>query len=65
MKARRDIDDKHIGLWGISQASYVMPLALSQSEDIAFMICVSCGGMSGRDQGAYPEHHAIDLRGSP
>ena len=73
MKARRDIDDKHIGLWGISQASYVMPLALSQSEDIAFMICVSCGGMSGHDQGAYlntlqsicagvPEEQADELK---
>ena len=28
-----------IGLWGVSQAGYVMPLVLSQSEDIAFMIC--------------------------
>jgi len=53
MKTRRDIDPQHIGLWGISQASYVMPLALSMSDDIAFMICVSCGGMSGRDQGVY------------
>jgi len=23
------------------------------SEDIAFMICVSCAGMAGVDQGAY------------
>jgi len=30
-----------------------MPLALSMSEDIAFMICVSCTGMSGLDQGMY------------
>ncbi|MBM3121773.1 MAG: hypothetical protein FJZ97_06265, partial [Chloroflexi bacterium] len=44
MKARPEIDPQRIGLWGISQASYVMPLALSQSEDVAFMICVSCAG---------------------
>ena len=30
-----------------------MPLALSQSEDIAFMICVSCAGIAGDDQAAY------------
>jgi pimeloyl-ACP methyl ester carboxylesterase len=53
MKTRRDIDAGHIGLWGISQGGWVMPLALSQSQDIAFMICVSCGGMSGLDQGVY------------
>jgi pimeloyl-ACP methyl ester carboxylesterase len=53
VKTRCDIDAGHIGLWGISQASHVMPLALSMSEDIAFMICVSCTGMSGLDQGMY------------
>jgi uncharacterized protein len=53
MKARGDIDSQRIGLWGISQAGYVMPLALMQSEDIAFMICISCPGMSGTDQTTY------------
>ena len=53
MKTRRDIDAGHIGLWGISQGGWVMPLVLLQSEDIAFMICVSCGGTSGHDQGVY------------
>jgi len=53
MKTRRDIDAGHIGLWGISQGGWVMPLVLSQSEDVAFMICVSCGGVSGYDQFVY------------
>jgi uncharacterized protein len=53
MKAPPDIDPGRIGLWGISQAGHVMPLVLSQSEDVAFMICVSCAGMSGLDQMAY------------
>jgi uncharacterized protein len=53
VKARSDINPQRIGLWGISQAGYVMPLALAKSEDIAFMICVSCGGMSGHDLGVY------------
>ena len=53
MQARSDIDPRRIGLWGISQAGYVMPLVLSQSEAVAFMICLSCPGMSGHDQMAY------------
>jgi len=53
MKARPDIDPQRIGLWGISQAGYVMPYALRQSNDIAFMICISCAGMSGEDQTTY------------
>ena len=38
---------------GNRQAGYVMPRAISLSEDIAFMICVSCPGMAGNDQTAY------------
>ena len=53
VKARSDIDPQRIGMWGISQASYVMPIVLSQKEDIAFMICVSCAGMSGYDEMAF------------
>ena len=53
MKAHPDIDPQRIGLWGISQAGYVMPLALAKSKDIAFMICVSCAGMSGYDEMAF------------
>ena len=53
MKKHPDIDPQRIGLWGISQASYVMPLVLSQSEDVALMICVSCAGVSGDDQLAF------------
>jgi pimeloyl-ACP methyl ester carboxylesterase len=53
LEARSEIDPDQIGLWGISQAGYVMPRVLLKSEDIAFMIAVSCPGMAGVDQGAY------------
>jgi uncharacterized protein len=65
MKARRDIDAQRIGLWGISQAGYVMPLALMQSKDIAFMICVSCSGMSGADQTTYQDMAMALCTGTP
>ena len=53
MKARPDIDPRQIGLWGVSQAGYVMPRIFSESKDIAFLICESCAGMSGVDQMAF------------
>jgi uncharacterized protein len=53
LQAHHEIDSRRIGLWGISQAGYVMPRALLESKDIAFMICVSCPGMSGNDQMAF------------
>jgi pimeloyl-ACP methyl ester carboxylesterase len=53
LKGRPDIDSDRIGLWGISQAGYVMPRVLVESEDVAFMIAVSCPGCPGVEQGAY------------
>jgi pimeloyl-ACP methyl ester carboxylesterase len=42
-----------IGLWGISQAGYVMPMVLKRNANIAFMIAVSCPGGPGFNQGVY------------
>lgn len=53
IKERPDIDAKRIGLWGVSQAGYIMPIVLSKSQDVAFMIAVSCPGVAGVDQGAF------------
>jgi pimeloyl-ACP methyl ester carboxylesterase len=50
MKTRPEIHPGRIGLWGGSQAGYVMPRALAESRDIAFMICISCPAMSSYDQ---------------
>jgi dipeptidyl aminopeptidase/acylaminoacyl peptidase len=47
------IDNSKIGLWGISQAGWVMPKALDLTDDIAFMIVVSGGGEDGIEQYAY------------
>ena len=65
MKARPDIDPGRIGLWGISQAGYVMPYALRQSNDIAFMICISCAGTSGEDQTTYQTMAMALCSGTP
>jgi pimeloyl-ACP methyl ester carboxylesterase len=53
LKSRPDIDLNRIGLWGISQAGYVMPRVLLKSKDVAFMIAISCPGVAGVEQGAY------------
>ena len=47
------IDSSMIGLWGISQAGYVMPLVLEESDQVSFMIAVSCPAMNSIDQSAY------------
>lgn len=53
LKTLPSVDTTMIGLWGISQAGFVMPLALKMTERIAFMIAVSCPAMNSIDQMAY------------
>ena len=65
MKTRPDIDPGRIGLAGISQAGYVMPRALSLSDDIAFMVCISCPGNPGVDQTTYQIMKSAICEGVP
>lgn len=44
LQSRPEINPQQIGMWGISQAGWVMLAATSMSKDIAFIISVSAGG---------------------
>ena len=44
LQSRKDIKPQQIGMWGSSQAGWVMAKATSMSKDIAFIISVSAGG---------------------
>jgi uncharacterized protein len=52
LKSHDAINPDVIGLWGISQAGWVMPLAIAESENFAFMISVS-GAINWLQQGQY------------
>jgi pimeloyl-ACP methyl ester carboxylesterase len=45
LKTRRDIDRTQIGVLGVSQAGWVMPLAAVRAKDMAFLISVSGAGV--------------------
>jgi uncharacterized protein len=45
LKGRRDIDATQIGVLGVSQAGWIMPLAAVRARDIAFLISVSGAGV--------------------
>jgi len=53
MQAYPGINPGRIGLWGVSMGGYVMTRVLMASDDVAFMICQSCGSMSGQDEFVY------------
>jgi pimeloyl-ACP methyl ester carboxylesterase len=46
LKTRSDIDRSAVGLLGISQAGWIMPLAATRAKDLAFLISVSGAGVS-------------------
>ncbi len=57
------IDTGRIGVWGISQAGYVIPLALQKTEDIFFMILVGVAGQNGIEQTAFFVSQQIQCEG--
>ncbi len=63
LSANPSIDLSTVGLWGISQAGWVMPLALEMTDKISFMVVVSGGGEDGIEQGAYQVAKMIGCKG--
>ncbi len=50
LKNRKEIRPEKIGLWGISQGGWIVPLAASQSKDVAFAILISAAGVTPAEQ---------------
>jgi alpha-beta hydrolase superfamily lysophospholipase len=63
LKNRSDINPHQIGLWGISQGGWIVPLAASRSKDVAFIISVSGPGITPEAQGAYCVEHWMKAAG--
>lgn len=53
LKTHPAVDAEKIGLFGSSQAGYVMPLAFTMTPDIRFMVAWSCPAMNSLEQSAY------------
>lgn len=49
LETQDEIDPGRIGFWGVSQAGWIAPLAAARSDDVAFMILISGGGVSPRE----------------
>jgi pimeloyl-ACP methyl ester carboxylesterase len=63
LKARDDIRDDQIGLGGWSQGSWVSSVAAAQSDDVAFVIAVSAGGVSFAELSRYFQESNLRRRG--
>lgn len=49
LKTRDDVDRKQIGLMGVSQAGWIMPIAAVRAKDLAFLISISGAGIPAAD----------------
>jgi pimeloyl-ACP methyl ester carboxylesterase len=67
LAARKDIEADRIGLWGISQAGWIMPLAVANAKpkEIAFMIVHSGSGTTPREQGILNYEYNLRYEGVP
>lgn len=63
LKKRGDIDAKRIGLWGGSQGSGIAARAAAQSEDIAFLVSVSGGGVTYEELSNYQNANRLRAQG--
>jgi uncharacterized protein len=65
LKSRKEIDPRHIGVWGLSQGGWLGPLAASRSADISFVIAVSGPGVSPGEQMLVYYANELRDRGMP
>jgi uncharacterized protein len=65
LKTRGDIDRGQIGLLGISQAGWIMPLAAVRSKDIAFLISISGAGVPAAETTIDQARNEMTMTGMP
>jgi pimeloyl-ACP methyl ester carboxylesterase len=51
LKTRSEIDEGQVGLLGVSQAGWVLPIAAVQAPDLAFLISLSGAGIPAAETG--------------
>jgi pimeloyl-ACP methyl ester carboxylesterase len=63
-RGRRIRADK-VGLWGVSQAGWVIPLAAARSEDVAFLVPISGGAVTPAEQELWRQRQNLAFLGVP
>ena len=65
LRSRKDIDRAHIGLLGLSQAGWIMPMAAVRSGNVAFLISVSGPGIPASETTIDQARNEMTARGMP
>jgi uncharacterized protein len=58
VRERPEVDPARVGLWGVSEGGWVVPIAAARSPDVAFAILVSAANVSPQSQAvwAFDDH---------
>lgn len=65
LAAHPRLDPERLGLYGSSQAAYVLPLVLAVSDRVAFLVCWSCPMENSIEQSAYLVQNMVRCAGRP
>ena len=65
LRGQADVSADRIGLWGISQAGWIIPQVMADDPRIAFAIVVSGGGASPLQSELYSYHRTFEKAGLP
>lgn len=65
LKTRSDIDRAHVGVLGISQAGWIMPLAAVRAKDLAFLISISGAGVTAAETTLDEARNEMSVSGMP
>jgi dienelactone hydrolase len=65
LRRDRRIRADKIGLWGISQAGWVIPLAASRSQEVAFIVPISGGAVTPAEQELWRQRQNLEFLGVP
>jgi dienelactone hydrolase len=57
------IDSRRIGLWGLSQGAWLVPLTAARVDSLAFLVLLSGGGVTPARQELYDDEVKLKARG--
>ncbi|MBG0831007.1 prolyl oligopeptidase family serine peptidase [Planomonospora sp. ID67723] len=65
LRRRPDVDPARTGLWGVSEGSWVVPIAAARSEDVSFAVLVSAPNVSPMRQVTWALGEQLDRLRAP
>jgi pimeloyl-ACP methyl ester carboxylesterase len=63
LRSRPEVDSAAVGLWGVSEGGWVLPIAAERAPDLAFLVLISANGISPAQQTAWAQREVTRRAG--